>query len=79
MPFENALYARDIEYILSDYVFSIIAIALAMEFTRRTTGWFMPILITLSLSHILFLGRYIEKAAFPTEPRNGHVPELLHQ
>ena len=27
-----------------------------MEFTRRTTGWFMPILITLSLSHILFWG-----------------------
>ena len=50
---------RETEYILSDYVFSIIAIALAMEFTRRTTGWFMPILITLSLSYILFLGRYI--------------------
>ena len=54
--FENALYARETEYVLSDYVFSIIAIALAIEFTRRTTGWFMPILITLSLSYILFLG-----------------------
>ena len=43
--FENALYARETEYVLSDYVFSIIAIALAIEFTRRTTGWFMPILI----------------------------------
>jgi TRAP transporter 4TM/12TM fusion protein len=64
--FENALYARETEYILSDYVFSIIAIALAMEFTRRTTGWFMPILITLSLSYILFLGRYIGGVfAFP--------------
>ena len=37
-----------------------------MEFTRRTTGWFMPILITLSLSYILFLGRYIGGVlAFP--------------
>ncbi|HBW85077.1 MAG TPA: C4-dicarboxylate ABC transporter permease [Gammaproteobacteria bacterium] len=64
--FENALYARETEYILSDYVFSIIAIALAMEFTRRTTGWFMPILITISLSYILFLGRFIGGVfAFP--------------
>ena len=59
MLFENALYARETEYILSDYVFSMIAIGLAIEFTRRTTGWFMPILIVISLSYILFLGRYI--------------------
>ena len=57
--FENALYARETEYIISDYVFSLIAIGLAIEFTRRTTGWFMPVLILLSLSYILFLGRYI--------------------
>ena len=64
--FENALYARETEYILSDYVFSIIAILLAMEFTRRTTGWFMPVLILISLSYILFLGRYISGMfAFP--------------
>ena len=64
--FENALYARETEYVLSDYVFSIISIALAIEFTRRTTGWFMPILITLSLSYILFLGQYISGVfAFP--------------
>lgn len=57
--FENALYARETEYILSDYVFSIVAIGLAIEFTRRTTGWFMPALIMISLSYILFLGRYV--------------------
>lgn len=57
--FENALYARETEYIISDYVFSILAVSLAIEFTRRTTGWFMPVLILLSLSYILFLGRYI--------------------
>jgi len=57
--FEDALYARETEYILSDYVFSLIAIGLAIEFTRRTTGWFMPALILISLSYILFLGRYI--------------------
>ncbi len=64
--FENALYARETEYILSDYVFSLIAVGLAIEFTRRTTGWFMPILILVSLSYILFLGRYISGVfAFP--------------
>lgn len=57
--FENALYARETEYILSDYIFSILAVGLAIEFTRRTTGWFMPVLILVSLSYILFLGRYI--------------------
>ncbi len=57
--FENALYARETEYISSDYLFSLIAVGLAIEFTRRTTGWFMPVLILLSLSYILFLGRYI--------------------
>lgn len=63
---ENALYARETEYILSDYAFSLVAIALAIEFTRRTTGWFMPILILVSLSYILFLGRYISGVfAFP--------------
>jgi TRAP transporter 4TM/12TM fusion protein len=37
-----------------------------MEFTRRTTGWFMPTLIAVSLSYILFLGRYIGGVfAFP--------------
>lgn len=64
--FENALYARETEYILSDYVFSLLAVGLAIEFTRRTTGWFMPILILVSLSYILFLGRFIPGVfAFP--------------
>lgn len=57
--FETALYDREAEYIVSDYLFSLIAIGLAIEFTRRTTGWFMPVLILISLAYILFLGRYI--------------------
>lgn len=66
MLFENALYARETEYIISDYLFSLVAIGLAIEFTRRTTGWFMPALILVSLSYILFLGRYISGVfAFP--------------
>ncbi len=59
MLFENALYARETEFILSDYLVTGAAVLLAVEFTRRTTGWFMPILILISLAYILFLGRYI--------------------
>ena len=64
--FENALYARETEFIMSDYIFALLAVGLAIEITRRTTGWFMPELILISLSYILFLGRYISGVfAFP--------------
>lgn len=59
MLFEDALYAREAEFIWSDYLVTGTAVLLAAEFTRRTTGWFMPILIAVSLSYVLFMGRYI--------------------
>ena len=63
---ENALYARETEFVLADYLFSGLAVLLAIEFTRRTSGWFMPALIVLSLSYMLFLGRYVSGVfAFP--------------
>ncbi|MEX0708298.1 MAG: TRAP transporter fused permease subunit [Woeseia sp.] len=57
--FENALYARETEFILWDYIMAGAAILLAMEFTRRTSGWFMPVLVAVSLSYMLFLGKYV--------------------
>lgn len=57
--FENALYAREANFIWSDYLVAGLAILLAIEFTRRTSGWFMPGLILVSLAYMLFLGRYI--------------------
>ena len=57
--FEDALYLRESEFVLSDYLFSGLSLLLAIEFTRRTSGWFMPVLIAISLSYILFLGRYV--------------------
>jgi len=64
--FEDALYAREAEFITSDFVFAGLAVLLAMEFARRTSGWFMPTLIAVSLSYILFLGRYVPGVfAFP--------------
>ena len=64
--FEDALYVRQSEFILSDYLFATAAIALAVEFARRTSGWFMPVLVVFSLAYILFLGRYVPGVfAFP--------------
>ncbi len=64
--FEDALYARESEFVLADYLVSGLAVLLAIEFTRRTTGWFTPVLIVLALAYILFLGRYIPGLfAFP--------------
>jgi len=64
--FEDALYVRQSEFVAADFIFSAVAVLLAMEFARRTSGWFMPVLILLSLSYILFLGRYVPGVfAFP--------------
>ena len=64
--FEDALYVRESEFVAADYWFSAIAVLLSMEFARRTSGWFMPALIAVSLCYILFLGRYIPGVfAFP--------------
>jgi len=66
MLFEDALYVRESEFILTDYLFAAASVLLAMEFARRTSGWFMPVLIVISLSYILFLGRYVPGVfAFP--------------
>ena len=48
--FEDALYVRESEFVASDYVFAAMAVLLAMEFARRTSGWFMPVLISVSLA-----------------------------
>jgi len=72
--FETALYEREANFILSDYIFASASVLLAIEFTRRTSGWFMPVLILVSLSYILFLGRYVAGVfAFCA------LPELLQQ
>ena len=57
--FENSLYARQTDFITSDYIFASVSILIAIELSRRTSGWFMPGLILLSLCYVLFLGRYV--------------------
>ncbi|MDX1653640.1 MAG: TRAP transporter permease [Candidatus Competibacteraceae bacterium] len=56
---ENAFYDRGSNFIFSDWIFAVLCVALALEFTRRTTGWVMPILILLALSYVMLWGRWV--------------------
>lgn len=58
--FEDALYDRGVNFVTSDWVVSFIAIAIALELTRRTTGWFIPSLIVVALTYVFWWGPYIE-------------------
>ncbi|MDX1480197.1 MAG: TRAP transporter fused permease subunit [Woeseiaceae bacterium] len=59
IAFEDALYAREADFVATDYVFAGLSVLLAIEFTRRTTGWFLPLLIVVSLGYVLYLGRFV--------------------
>lgn len=57
---EDSFYARGSNFILSDWVFSAICVVLAVEFTRRTSGWIIPILIVVSLGYVTWWGRMVD-------------------
>ena len=42
-----------------DWLFTGLALLLGIEFTRRTTGWIIPVLIILAFTYITFWGRYV--------------------
>ncbi len=56
---EDALYGRGVRFIAADWVFSVLAIGLAIEFARRATGWIVPLLIILALSYVAWWGRFV--------------------
>ncbi|GLT17603.1 C4-dicarboxylate ABC transporter permease [Vibrio zhanjiangensis] len=57
LPFgEDELYERGMHFITSDWVFSLLAIAIVTELIRRTMGWFIPVLIILCLSYVVWWG-----------------------
>ncbi|WP_210396021.1 TRAP transporter permease [Motiliproteus sediminis] len=60
MLFENALYDRGVHFITSDWIMALVAIAVALELTRRTTGWFIPALIVVALTYVFWWGKYLE-------------------
>ncbi len=56
---EDALYERGVKFVTSDWVFSILAIIVVLELIRRTTGWFIPVLIIISLSYVVLWGSWV--------------------
>jgi TRAP transporter 4TM/12TM fusion protein len=57
--FEDALYARGVHFIASDWLVAVVAILIALEMTRRTTGWFIPALIVVALTYVFWWGQYV--------------------
>ncbi len=56
---ENAIYDRGVKLAPLDWAAAAICIAAAIEFTRRLTGWVIPILIVLAISYIAFWGKFV--------------------
>jgi TRAP transporter 4TM/12TM fusion protein len=56
---EEELYERGVRFNTTDWFFSVTAVILAIEFTRRTTGWIAPFLIIASLSYMVVWGPMI--------------------
>lgn len=57
---EDAIYARGVRLDTSEWVFGIILILCAIELTRRTTGWVIPILIVIALSYVGWWGSMVD-------------------
>jgi len=53
---EDAIYARGVNMSEWEQLLAVITILGAVEFTRRTTGWIIPVLILLSLSYVVWWG-----------------------
>lgn len=60
MGFEDALYDRGVVFSTADWVVSIIAVVLVLEFARRTTGWFIPCLCMVALTYVAWWGQYVD-------------------
>ncbi|MCI5075711.1 TRAP transporter fused permease subunit [Oricola sp.] len=56
---ENAIYDRGVRLIWSDWLAGLLCVVGVIEFTRRTTGWIIPVLIILALTYIVWWGQYV--------------------
>ena len=57
---EDTIYERGVRLDTAEWVFGTILILIAIEFTRRTTGWIIPVLIILALTYIGWWGALID-------------------
>ncbi len=58
--FEDDLYQRGVNFNTADWIVSIAAVTLILEFARRTVGWFIPLLCMIALSYVAWWGQYID-------------------
>ena len=59
ISFESALYDRGVKFTVFDWFFSLSAVLVVLELARRVTGWFIPCLILLSLTYVVWWGKYM--------------------
>ncbi len=57
---EDAIYARGVTMTAFEMALALVAIGGAIELTRRTTGWVIPLLILLSLSYVSLWGDWLD-------------------
>lgn len=60
IAFETALYERGVNFNTTDWLVSITAVVLVLEFARRTVGWFIPVLCVVALTYVAWWGQYVE-------------------
>ena len=58
--FEDDLYQRGVNFNTADWIVSITAVVLILEFARRTVGWFIPLLCMVALSYVAWWGQYVD-------------------
>ncbi len=56
---EDAIYARGIHLNLIEWIAGFSLIAIALEMTRRTAGWLIPVLIIIALGYVSWWGQYL--------------------
>ncbi|RYH01701.1 TRAP transporter fused permease subunit [Salipiger sp. IMCC34102] len=56
---ETAIYARGVKLSALDWAAIAVAVAGAIELTRRLTGWIIPALIVLALSYVAWWGQFV--------------------
>jgi len=56
---EDAIYARGVHLSGAEWIAGILLILTALEFTRRTTGWIIPVLIIISLTYVGWWGSMV--------------------
>jgi len=56
---EEAFYAAGTAFRWTDWVFTVVAALLAIEFTRRTSGLIIPVMIVIAFTYVVWWGRYV--------------------